>query len=35
MALTIHTNYSSLLTQTNLNKTNNALATNQQRLGTG
>ena len=35
MALTIHTNYSSLVTQTNLNKTNNALATNQQRLGTG
>ena len=35
MALTIHTNYSSLLTQTNLNKTNNALAVNQQRLGTG
>ena len=29
MALTIHTNYSSLVTQTNLNKTNNALATNQ------
>lgn len=35
MALTIHTNYSSLVTQTNLNKTNNSLATNQQRLGTG
>ena len=35
MALTIHTNYSSLLTQTNLNKTNNALSINQQRLGTG
>ncbi|CAG8871055.1 Flagellin [Pseudomonas fluorescens] len=35
MALTVHTNYSSLLTQTNLNKTNNALAINQQRLGTG
>jgi flagellin len=35
MALSIHTNYSSLLTQTNLNKTNNLLATNQQRLGTG
>ena len=35
MALSIHTNYSSLLTQTNLNKTNNALAVNQQRLGTG
>ncbi|RZA19442.1 MAG: Lateral flagellin [Proteobacteria bacterium] len=35
MALSIHTNYSSLITQTNLNKTNNMLATNQQRLGTG
>ena len=35
MALSIHTNYSSMLTQTNLNKTNNALGTNQQRLGTG
>jgi flagellin len=35
MALTVHTNYSALLTQTNLNKTNNALAINQQRLGTG
>ncbi|ALN21333.1 lateral flagellin LafA [Ectopseudomonas mendocina] len=35
MALSIHTNYSSLVTQTNLNKTNNALGTNQQRLGTG
>jgi len=35
MALTIHTNYSSLITQTNLNKTNSALSTNQQRLGTG
>ena len=35
MALTVHTNYSSLLTQTNLNKTNNALSINQQRLGTG
>ncbi|MBC6905062.1 Lateral flagellin [Saccharophagus sp. K07] len=35
MALSIHTNYSSLVTQTNLNKTNNALSTNQQRLGTG
>ena len=35
MALSIHTNYSSLLTQTNLNKTNNSLAVNQQRLGTG
>ncbi len=35
MALSIHTNYSSLVTQTNLNKTNNALSINQQRLGTG
>ena len=35
MALSIHTNYSSLVTQTNLNKTNNSLASNQQRLGTG
>jgi flagellin len=35
MALSIHTNYSSLVTQTNLNKTNNSLGTNQQRLGTG
>lgn len=35
MALSIHTNYSSLITQTNLSKTNNALGTNQQRLGTG
>ena len=35
MALSIHTNYSSLVTQTNLNKTNKSLATNQQRLGTG
>lgn len=35
MALSIHTNYSSLVTQTNLNKTNNALSSNQQRLGTG
>jgi len=35
MALSIHTNYSSLITQTNLGKTNNALGTNQQRLGTG
>ena len=33
MALTIHTNYSSLLTQTNLNKTNNALATNPEQIG--
>jgi flagellin len=35
MALSIHTNYSSLITQTNLGKTNNALGNNQQRLGTG
>lgn len=35
MALSIHTNYSSLITQTNLSKTNNTLGTNQQRLGTG
>ncbi len=35
MALSIHTNYSSLITNTALNKSNNALATNQQRLGTG
>ncbi|MCW3150581.1 Lateral flagellin [Pseudomonas sp. JL972] len=35
MALSIHTNYSSLTTQTSLTKFNNALSTNQQRLGTG
>ncbi|WP_160287016.1 lateral flagellin LafA [Pseudomonas knackmussii] len=35
MALSIHTNYSALVTQTNLSKTNSKLATNQQRLGTG
>lgn len=35
MALSIHTNYSSLVTQSNLTKTNSALSTNQQRLGTG
>lgn len=35
MALSIHTNYSALVTQTSLNKTNNALTTVQQRLGTG
>ena len=35
MALSIHTNYSSLITNTALNKSNSALATNQQRLGTG
>lgn len=35
MALSIQTNYAALVSQTNLNKTNSALATNQQRLGTG
>ncbi|RMH87404.1 Lateral flagellin, partial [Stutzerimonas zhaodongensis] len=35
MALSIHTNYSALTTNTALNKSNNSLATNQQRLGTG
>lgn len=35
MALSIHSNYSALVTQTNLSKTNNALGVNQQRLGTG
>ncbi|GAB6390365.1 lateral flagellin LafA [Stutzerimonas marianensis] len=35
MALSIHTNYSALTTNTALNKSNNALTTNQQRLGTG
>ncbi|WP_448678645.1 lateral flagellin LafA [Pseudomonas nicosulfuronedens] len=35
MALSIQTNYSSLITQNSLNKTNGLLATNQQRLGTG
>ncbi|CDZ95377.1 lateral flagellin LafA [Pseudomonas saudiphocaensis] len=35
MALSIHTNYSSLIANTNLNKTNNALSVNQQRLSTG
>ncbi|TLX59189.1 Lateral flagellin [Stutzerimonas nosocomialis] len=35
MALSIHTNYSALTTNTSLNKFNSALATNQQRLGTG
>ncbi|HBC02035.1 MAG TPA: Lateral flagellin [Pseudomonas sp.] len=35
MALSIHTNFSALTTNTALNKSNNALATNQQRLGTG
>lgn len=35
MALSIHTNYSALTTNTALNKSNAALSTNQQRLGTG
>lgn len=35
MALSIHTNASALTTNTSLNKFNSALATNQQRLGTG
>ena len=35
MALSIHTNYSALTTNTSLNKFNSALSTNQQRLGTG
>lgn len=35
MALSIHTNQSALTTNTSLNKFNSALATNQQRLGTG
>ena len=35
MAISIHTNYAALLTQTNMSKTNSALGTNQQRLGTG
>lgn len=35
MAISIHTNYAALLTQTNMAKTNSALGTNQQRLGTG
>lgn len=35
MALSIHTNYSALVSQTSLNRTNNNLAINQQRLGTG
>ncbi|SDT24034.1 flagellin [Halopseudomonas xinjiangensis] len=35
MALSIHTNHSALTTNTSLNKFNSALATNQQRLGTG
>lgn len=35
MALSIHTNYSALVTQSSLNRTNSTLALNQQRLGTG
>ncbi|MGL4449074.1 MAG: lateral flagellin LafA [Aeromonas sp.] len=35
MGLSIHTNYSSLTTQNQLNRTNNSLATSMQRLGTG
>ncbi|AQZ93743.1 lateral flagellin LafA [Halopseudomonas phragmitis] len=35
MALSIHTNYSALITQSSLSKTNSALGTNQQRLSTG
>ncbi|TYP64326.1 flagellin [Stutzerimonas stutzeri] len=35
MALSIHTNYSALTTNTALIKSNSSLATNQQRLGTG
>ncbi len=35
MAISIHTNYAALLTQTNMSKTNNALGVSQQRLGTG
>lgn len=35
MSLSIHTNYSALVTQTALNRTNDALALTQQRLGTG
>lgn len=35
MAISIHTNYAASLTQTNMSKTNSALGTNQQRLGTG
>lgn len=35
MAISIHTNYAALLTQTNMAKTNNALGVSQQRLGTG
>ncbi|MGN0922019.1 MAG: lateral flagellin LafA [Cellvibrio sp.] len=35
MALSLHTNYAALVTQTTLGKTNGALSTTQQRLGTG
>ena len=35
MALSLHTNFAALTTQNSLNKTNNALSTTQQRLGTG
>ncbi|RFA30744.1 Lateral flagellin [Alkalilimnicola ehrlichii] len=35
MSLSIHTNYSALVTQTSLNRTNDALSLSQQRLGTG
>jgi flagellin len=35
MALSLHTNYAALVTQTTLGKTNSALSTTQQRLGTG
>ncbi|WP_027589639.1 flagellin [Pseudomonas sp. RL] len=35
MAISIHTNYAALLTQTNMAKSNTALGVSQQRLGTG
>lgn len=35
MAISIHTNYAALLTQTNMAKSNSALGVSQQRLGTG
>lgn len=35
MAISLHTNYAALLTQTNMAKTNTALGVSQQRLGTG
>jgi flagellin len=35
MALSLHTNYAALVTQTTLGKTNSALSNTQQRLGTG